>query len=422
VATPPESRIEDYANAPVPHSRTVSGWRVAMIITGFSFALPGFLNGALIAGALGLWKAVLAALLAGIILCSMGSLTAVVSVRTRLTTYLLVQRSFGRSGAALVNIVIALVHFCWFGVNASFFGGAMVAATQEVFGVAGSFTAFVLVGGMLMAVTTIYGFRALDRLALIAVPIMVMILATVLVLAVRRHGIVVEPSPDPPVPMSFGLALSSLVAGNMVTVATMPDLTRYIRSRSQAVISMLLSFPFAAPMLIFAAAVPTLGTGETDIMRIIVGFGLGVPALAVLVLSSWTINAANLYSASLSLTATFPRIAQWKFTLFAGACGSLLAVAGIIDEFVSFLVLLAVIIPPIAAIYVIDAFRAQHAATPAHWPAIVTWAASAGIALLAYAGFFTLTTVPALDATVAATFIYGLWTHRRSRQADRGSG
>lgn len=402
-----ESKLEDYATAPVPDSRTVDGWRVAMIITGFSIALPGFLNGAQIAAALGLWKAVVAALLAGLILCAMGCLTAVASVRTRLTTYLLVQRSFGVSGAVLVNIVIALVHFGWFGVNASFFGNAMVAATQEVFGVTGSFSAFVIVGGLLMALTTIFGFRALDRLALIAVPILGVILVTVLVLAVRRHGIELGPAPVPPVPMSFGLALSSLIGGNMVTVAAMPDLTRYIRSNRQALLGMLLSFPAATPLLMFTAAVPSLAMGETDIMRIIVGFGLGVPALLVLILSTWTINAANLYSASLSLTATFPRVAQWKFTLVAGALGSALAVAGIINAFVSFLLLLGVIIPPIAAIYVIDTFCAVRHDSSVRWPAIAVWIASAGLALLAHAGFFTLTTVPALDATLVATVLYG---------------
>ncbi len=148
-------------------------------------------------------KAVLAALLAGLILCVMGCLTAIVSVRTRLTTYLLVQRSFGRSGAILVNIVIALVHFGWFGVNASFFGDAMVAGTQEVLGISGSFAAYVMVGGLLMAVTTIYGFRALDKLALFAVPILAAILTTVLVMSVRRYGIVTAPDPTPPEPMSF---------------------------------------------------------------------------------------------------------------------------------------------------------------------------------------------------------------------------
>ena len=165
------------------------------------------------------------------------------------------------------------------------------------------------------------------------------------------------------------------------------------------------------------AAVPALATGETDIMRIIVGFGLGVPALLVLILSTWTINAANLYSASLSLTATFPRVNQWKFTLLAGACGSLLAVAGIIDSFVSFLLVLGIIIPPIAAIYVIDAFNSYRTETALRWPAIVTWLFSVAIALLAYAGYFTLTTVPALDATLAATAIHGGWMYARRRRA-----
>jgi cytosine permease len=362
-------------------------------------------------------KAVLAALLAGLILCAMGCLTAVVSVRTRLTTYLLVQRSFGRSGASLVNVIIAVVHFGWFGVNVSFFGNAMVAATHEVLGVTAPFNAFVLVGGILMGVTTIFGFRALDRLALIAVPILAVVLTTVLVIAVRRHGIVVAARPDAPVPMSFGVALSSLVGANMVTVATMPDMTRYVRSRGQALIGMLLSFPFATPLLMFMAAATSLATGETDIMKIIVGFGLGVPALICLILSTWTINAANLYSASLSLTATFPRIEQWKFTLIAAACGSLLAVAGIIDAFVSFLLILGIIIPPIAAIYVIDAFFGRRAETSVRWTSVVTWLASAGIALLAYAGYFTLTTVPALDATLAATVIHAALTRMRPMHA-----
>jgi cytosine permease len=409
-----ESHVEDYANSPVPDSRTVNGWRVALIVTGFNIALPGFLNGAQISSALGMNGAVLAALIAGVTLCVMGCLTAVVSVRTRLTTYLLVQRSFGRFGAALVNVVIALVHFGWFGVNVSFFGDAMVAGVQEVLGVSGSFATFVLVGSLLMAITTIYGFRALDRLALIAVPILAMILGTVLVMAIRRYGVVTAPDPTPPIPMTFGTALSALIGSNMVTVAAMPDLTRYVRSNRQALIGMALSFPLATPLLMLAAAVPALAAGEIDIMRLIVGFGLGVPALLVLILSTWTINAGNLYSASLSLTATFPRIEQWKFTLLAGAVGGLLAVIGIINAFISFLLILGAIIPPIAAIYVIDAWRGRSTHTAVHWPAIVTWAASASCALAANAGFFTLTTVPALDATLIATVIYGVWSRTRS--------
>jgi cytosine permease len=404
-----ESKIENYANTPVPESQTVGGWRVALILIGFAISLPSFLSSAQIASALGMRDAVLVSFLAGVLLCIMGCFTAWVSVRTRLTTYLLVQRSFGVSGASLVNIVIALVHFGWFGVNASFFGNAMVAGTQEVLGVSGPFAAFVLIGSLFMAITTIYGFRALDRLALFAVPILAVILGTVLVIAVRRYGIETAADPTPAEPMSFGIALSALIGGNMLTVAAMPDLTRYIRSVRQSLIGMILSFPVATPLLMLAAAIPVLATREIDIMKLTVGFGLGVPALLVLILSTWTINAANLYSASLSLTATFPRVAQWRFTLFAGVLGAFLAVAGILDAFVSFLLLLGAIIPPIAAIYVIDALRSRATQTAVHWPAIATWIVSAGIALLANYGYFTLTTVPALDAVLVATFIYGTW-------------
>lgn len=98
--------------------------------------------------------------------------------------------------------------------------------------------------------------------------------------------------------------------------------------------------------------------------------------------------------------------------MVAGVLGSLLAVGGILDAFVSFLLLLGAIIPPIAAIYVIDAFRSNSTQAPVHWPAVVTWAVSAGIALLANSGYFTLTTVPALDATLVASLMYGIWSRR----------
>lgn len=405
----------DYASGPLPEHLTVPGWRVALIVASFSIALPSFLNGTQTALALGFGDAVLAAFLAGLILCAGGCLTAVVSVRTRLTTYLLIQRSFGRWGAGLVNLVVAIVHFCWFGVNVSFFGSAMVAAAGQGYGIPGDFAAFVIAGSVLMTVSTIFGFRTLDRLALIAVPLLGATLAIVCIAAVRSYGVVIEPSADPPVPMSFGIALSALVGGNMLTVAAMPDLSRFIRTARGAVASMAISFPVATPLLMIAAALPALATGEVDIMRLIVAFGLGLPALLMLILSTWTVNAANLYSASLSMTATFPAVPQWAFVCVGGAVGGLFALMGIIDAFVPFLLFLGIIIPPIAAIYVIDGLvtfrgadpQASIAALPAiRWPAVGVWIGSIVAALLAARLGLTLTRVPALDATILAAFGY----------------
>jgi cytosine permease len=405
----------EYANGPLPESLTVAGWRVALIVASFNIALPGFLNGAQIGLALGFWSAVIVGLLAGGILSAGAIFTAWVSVRTRLTTYLLIQRSFGLRGAALVNIVVAIVHYCWFGVNVSFFGGAIVALVGQGYAIPGDFTAFVIVGSLLMIVSTIYGFRALDRLALIAVPLLAAILAAVAIFALRRYGFVAAPSANPLEPMSFGIALSALIGGNMLTVAAMPDLSRYIRSVKGATASMILSFPIATPLLLVAAALPALATGETDIMKLVTMFGFGLPVLLILILSIWTINAANLYSASLSMRATFPKVREWIFICAGGAVGGAFAVAGIIDAFIPFLIFLGILIPPIAAIYVIDTFITFRGVDAAHslatlpavrWPAIVVWLGSIAGALGLERAGLTFTTVPMLDATIFATAAY----------------
>lgn len=407
------SSSDTYASGPLPEHLTVPGWRVALIIASFTFSLPGFLNGAQTGMALGFSDAVIAALLAGLILCAGACLTALISVRTRLTTYLLVQRSFGIKGAALVNIVIAIVHFCWFGVNVSFFGNAMVAAANDGFGIPGNFSSFVIIGSVLITLSTIFGFRTLDRLAMVAVPLVGIILLAVCYTAMADGPVNLAPAANPPVPMGFGIALSALVGGNMLTVAAMPDLSRFIRTERGALVGMALSFPFAAPVLMVISALIALATGQTDIMQLVVGMGFGVPALLMLLLSVWTINALNLYSAGLSMAATFPTVRQPLIIIVGGAVGCVFALMGIIDSFIPFLVTLGLIIPPIAAIYVIDGFLVYRNgvdeavnAPPVRWEAIAVWFGSLAVTMPAMAYEVTLTTVPALDATLLAAAAY----------------
>ena len=418
---------ELHAHSPVPEGVTVPGWRVGLIVASFSIGLPDFLNGAHNALALGFWGAVSAALIAALILCAGGCLTSVVSVRTRLSTYLLVRRSFGTGGAALINTVIALIHFCWFGVNASFFGEAMVQAA-EANGIAGNFTLFVILGSVLMTVSTIIGFKALDRLAVVAVPVLAVILGLVVWAALDRHGLVTAPASNPPEPMGFGIAISALIGAYMLAVATMPDLSRYTRTTRGAIASMVLSFPIVTPLMMTAAAIPALATGETSIMKLVVQFGFGTPVLFLLVLPTWTVNSLNLYSSSLSLGTTFPRARPWLFTALGGTIGAAFALMGILDAFIPFLLFLGLIIPPIAAIYVIDAFTtwrgadsaASIAAVPAvRWPALATWLGSIIVAVLAAYQGWTLTTVPALDATIMAALVYVL-VRRRFRSESQG--
>lgn len=407
---------DEYANSPVPKSINIAGWRVALIVSSFAIGAPDFVNGAHNALALGLPGAVLAAFLAGLALCIGSCFTAVISVRTRLSTYPLVQRSFGIYGAMIINTVIALIHYGAFGVNVSFFGEALVIAAQ-VNGLPSNFTAFVIIGSILMAGATLIGIRALERLALVIVPLIAVVFIAVAVVAVQRHGLVLEPAARPPVPMRFGIALSAVVGAYMLAVATMPDLTRYVGTERGAIASMALSFPIATPLMMLTAGLAALATGESSVNKLIVALGFGTPLLFVLALPMLTVNALNLYSSALSMSTSFPRVPGWIFTVGGAVVGTIFALAGILDYFIPFLVFLGLIIPPITAIYVIDGltrFRHADAAEsirnlpPMHWAALAVWLVSVAVALVGeYAGF-TLTTVPTLDATIVAGVGYML--------------
>jgi len=417
--------IDQDPRSPVPAGLTMPGWRVALIVASFSIGVPDFFNGAHNGLALGLGPAVMAALLASLILCIGCCFTAVVSVRSRLSTYPLVQRSFGVQGAALINTVIALIHYGAFGMNAAFFGEALGVAAKAN-GVPDNFTVFVLLGSVLAASATIIGIRALERLALVVVPLMAIIFFLVAKAALQQHGLVVEPSASPPVPMSFGIAVSAMVGAYMLAVATMPDLSRFIRTQRSAIGSMVLSFPVATPLMMTAAALPALATGEPSVNKLIVALGFGTPLLFALALPLITVNALNLYSSSLALSTTFPSMKPWVFTVLGAAVGTIFALMGILDYFIPFFVFLSLIVPPIAAIYVIDSFvrfrdRDPAAAKPpaVRWEAIGVWLASLGIILAVPTERFTLTTVPALDATIIAAVGYVLVLKSRQRWAAR---
>src|SRR3546814_16343598 len=91
----------------------------------------------------------------------------------------------------------------------------MVAAARQGYGISGNFSIFVIIGSALITLSTLHGFKTLDRLAMVAVPLVGVILIAVCVTALGAGPTSLEPVRHPPVPMSFGIALSALVGGKI---------------------------------------------------------------------------------------------------------------------------------------------------------------------------------------------------------------
>lgn len=127
-----------------------------------------------------------------------------------------------------------------------------------------------------------------------------------------------------------------------------------------------------------------------------------MPGLGLL-LATWTTNANNLYSSSLILA----------------------AIAGIANNFISFLLMLGVVMPPIAAIYVSDYFVLRRGTYEAslltsnaavNWKAFFAWAAASSVGFAGTYGELTLSSIPAVDSMVLASLIYAGLTRLRAKK------
>ena len=419
-----ERLTEDFATKPVPDASVVSGYRIALVVIGFAITLPVLLTGSRIGLGLGFWQSVLAFVTGGLVLAAIGGTTAYIGAKARLSTYMLIQFPFGPVGAKFVNTLIALTLFGWYAVTAGLFGEAAHNAMVELFGVGPGHAPLTVLGGLLMVATTMWGFKALDKLALVAVPLMAVFLAALV-------GVSVQHTPWPDIvdhqggELGYGVATSLVIGSYIVGSILLPDLSRYARRGVDGMWAAFAALGIAFPCIFLVAMIPSVAVGEQNLVAIMMGLGMGVPALAMIVFATWTTNANNLYSTSLTLATVFDGVRKWKITVAAGIAGTVLATVGVIEYFTTFLLFLGVAIPPVAGIFVVDYFvvrqqrydpRTLSEAEPLNRLAFAAWAAASTIGSLTANNSFHLTGIPACDAIVCSMAFYFAGTKIRLRQ------
>lgn len=403
---------EGYDRRPVPQSETVSGVGLALITLGIGMTLPVFWLGADVTQKVGFSTAL--AVFIGVcgllgVLCAA---TALVGVRTRLSTYMVLQFSFGRHGAKLINLTMAVTLLGFYAATADIFGSTVASALQSAWDIVTPAWLHCVWGSVLMTLMAIYGLRGLDRLSIWSVPLMAAFMLFALYLGLQRTApgqlAGFAGSGD-----SLALVIASTIGMVILTPVLMPDFTRYARTEKDALIAILgmaLGFPF----VLSVGGVLSIITGQSEIMLVMAALGVLLPALAVLVFSTWITNTANLYSATLTL-ATVNRAASWRLTLAGSLVATALAVGGFMSHFLDFIMTLSIVIPPLASIYVADFFvvRRQRydldelARSKAFgWPALASWALASGVAWMTSFEGWTLTSQPTVDSLLVALVAY----------------
>jgi len=415
-----DTLTEDYATRPVPEHKTYSGWRVGFVLGGIGIALPALLSGAEVGKALGYEKSLMAFTVAGLLVTGLAILSGWVGMRSRLSTYMLLRFSFGSLGARIVSLTFAFAQFGWFGVNAYFFGAAAASAGTATIGVSYSDEVYIILGGVLMTAATVFGFKALDKLAMVVFPLLVTVLAVMMAHTFSGASVSEVVSLPGDRSMSFGQAVTALAGGIIVGVLLVPDLTRYARGPIDVVIAVLIALAMIEPLVHVAASGPALRYDQTDPLALMLAAGLGVFAFFFLIVASLTTNAVNLYGSGLSLAAVFPKVPEWTFVIVAGVVGTALAILDISDVFIDFLVWQSVIFSSVLGVYVVDYFlirkgdysmEALMDVSRISVAAFMAWALGAIVSALTYTEQITFTGMSNLDGVIVAALVYWILNH-----------
>jgi cytosine permease len=151
-------------------------------------------------------------------------------------------------------------------------------------------------------------------------------------------------------------------------------------------------------------------------------------AIVVLVISTWTSNTCNLYSATLTLATLFKRTSTRSLGLWGAVVALAAAVAGIADYFIPLLIGLGIVSAPLAGVYLVDFFvlraRVYDASTVGQLPVIRTsalaaWLLGSVVGLAeTYAGY-ALTGIPAVDSILIAALGLALMNRAQLRRRLR---
>jgi cytosine permease len=402
------------SRTPVAESEAVSGFQIGVVIIGISITLPLMYSAGELVRGIGLSKAITAVAIGALILSLMSVPASIVGVKARLSSYMIVEHTFGYVGAKFVNFWFGILLLGWYAVTAELFGRTLFLAAGDLTSLTLVEPVYTILSSALVTMTTIYGFKAIDRLALVTVPFLLLALIAVVVFSLREISfsdlLLIEGEG-----LDMPTAISAVVGAAIVGVVLMPDLTRYARNVRDCVTASFLGQGGGIALAYICGMIPVLVWNELEPMNYMIIMGFGAAALAVLVFATWTTNVINLYSVALSARASVPVGNYRSVTVIGGIAGTIVALIGISDFLIEFLIIMGLLVPPIAGVYLCDFFILGRtdfsAARLAGRPAFRVNAMLVGIGagLIATWMYFTgssLTSIGSLDSLLISVVAY----------------
>lgn len=393
----------DYPLSEVPNGARKGLFSTAILLFGFTFFTATMFAGGKIGMAFDFTTLLRAAVIGNLLLGLYAAVLGLIACRSGLNSVLMGRFCFGEVGSKLSDMLLGFTQIGWYA-----WGTATIAIVLvKILGLPESLTIPLMVlFGFGFCVTAFIGYKGLDLLSRVAVPAMLVLLVVSLWIATRDIGglsglLAVEPKES----MSLSVAIT-LVFGTFVSGATQAtNWTRFAKSRRVAVLASLFGFFIGNGLMIVAGAYGAIVYQQPDVVEVLVLQGLSIAAVVMLFLNLWTTQDNTIYNfaaAGCNLLRTGKRK---TVTLVGAGIGTLLAIGGMYEMLIPFLILLGSVIPPIGGVIMADYFYGHRARYPklaeVRLPAF-NWVGLGAYLIGALSAYFSPWVAPLVGIAVAA--------------------
>ncbi len=399
----------DYPLQHVPKSARVSIISISAVLLGFTFFTPTMLAGSEIGVSFKLWPDFFLILLFGsAILGIYVAVLSIIGARTGLTTVLLSKYTLGKAGAKWADILLGGTQIGWYAVAVA----TMAHMFTQALGWEAYLIPLMIVFSFMMGITAYYGYKGMELLSYISVPLLLILGIWVTFRAAGDAGgwsaiAGIEPTGT----MTFATAITVIV-GTFASGGTQaPNWTRFAKNAKVAFWAALIAFLFGNGVMLFFGAVGAISYQISDFVEVLYSMGLIFWGIVFLTLNLWTTNDNAAYAFGVAGAELFNINNKKPFVVGGVIIATILAITGIYDFLIVYLSALGIFIPPLGGIIIGDYFFVWKAKIPrmetvefpgVRWSAVLAYLLGV---LAAYLGSRTGVGVPPLNGIIVAAVL-----------------
>lgn len=348
------SQTSDFPLSAVPTDQRKGLWSMMSVLLGFTFFTSTMWAGGTLGSAFTFYQMLGILFIGNLLLGVYAAGLAYVACKTGLNTVLLGRYTFGTLGSKLSDFVLGFTQIGWYAWGTATIALILVKLLQ----LPESWTVpLMVVFGFGFCITASIGYRALELLSKVSVPAMLFFIGLSFYKGLVDVGglaqlVAIEPKESMPVAAAITMVFGTFVSGG--TQAT--NWSRFASNGKIAVITTLAAFFIGNGLMVFVGAFGASIYQQADIVDILLSQGFILAAVVMLFANIWTTQDNTIYNFAAAGCNLLQTDKRRLVTWLGAGLGTVMAIAGMYNMLIPFLILLGTFIPPIGAIIMTEFF------------------------------------------------------------------